>query len=88
MEFVTVRPCRFDAFEAVPRDRLALDLDDCERLLKDAGYEVVSNAGVMLVVRKGVDVTVYPHGRLLIHPVKDKVQAERAADEVYHSLGM
>ena len=88
LEFVTVRPCRFDAFEAVPRDRLALDLDDCERLLKDAGYEVVSNAGVMLVVRKGLDVTVYPHGRLLIHPVKDKAQAERAADEVYHSLGM
>ncbi len=88
LEFVTVRPCRFDAFEAVPRDRLALDLDDCERLLKDAGYEVVSNAGVMLVVRKVVEVTVYPHGRLLIHPVKDKALAERAADEVYHSLGM
>ncbi|MGD9963208.1 MAG: hypothetical protein AB7S97_04840 [Thermoplasmata archaeon] len=48
----------------------------------------MSNAGVMLVVRKGVEVTVYPHGRLLIHPVKDKADAERVAGELYSSLGM
>lgn len=85
---MTVRPCRFEAFEAVPRERLTLDLGDCERRLRSAGYEVVTNAGVMLVVRKGVEVTVYPHGRLLIHPAKDKGAAEEAARELYESLGM
>ena len=85
---MTVRPCRFEAFEAVPRERLDLDLDDCERRLRSAGYEVVANAGVMLVVRKQVEITVYPHGRLLIHPAKDRAVAEDAARELYASLGM
>lgn len=85
---MTVRPCRFEAFEAVPRDRMDLDLADCERRLRSAGYEVLSNAGVMLVVRKGVEVTVYPHGRLLIHPAKDRAAAEEAARALYSSLGM
>lgn len=85
---MTVRPCRFEAFEAVPKERVTLDLMDCERRLASAGYEVVSNAGVMLVVRKGAEVTVYPHGRLLIHPAKDKAAAEEAARALYSSLGM
>ncbi len=42
----------------------------------------------MLVVRKEVEVTVYPHGRLLIHPVKDKGEAETVAKGVYDALGM
>ena len=88
MEFVAVRPCRFEAFEAVPRTRVSLDLSDCERRLRSAGYETVSNAGVMLVVRKDVEVTVYPHGRLLMHPAKDRADAERIARELYEALGM
>lgn len=88
LEFMAVRPCRFEAYEAVPRTRVSLDLDDCERRLKASGYEVLSNAGVMLVVRKDVEVTVYPHGRLLMHPAKDREEAERIASELYSSLGM
>lgn len=42
----------------------------------------------MLVVRKEVEVTVYPHGRLLMHPAKDKDEAERIARELYSALGM
>lgn len=88
MEFVAVRPCRFEAYEAVPRSRLTLDLDECEEKLRSSGYTVVSNAGVMLVVRKGAEVTVYPHGRLLMHPAKDKAEAESIAKAVYTALGM
>lgn len=85
---MAVRPCRFDAYEAVPRTAVDLDLMECERALKAAGYSVVSNAGVMLVVRKGAEVTVYPHGRLLIHPAKDRAEAEGVARELYSALGL
>jgi TATA-box binding protein (TBP) (component of TFIID and TFIIIB) len=88
LEFVAVRPCKFDAYEAVPRTRLNLDLGECEERLRSAGYEIVSNAGVMLVAKKGAEVTVYPHGRLLMHPAKDKDEAERIARAVYSALGM
>lgn len=49
---------------------------------------MVENAGVMLVVRKEIEVTVYPHGRLLMHPVKDKGEAEKVAESVYEAMGM
>jgi len=42
----------------------------------------------MLVVRKDAEVTVYPHGRLLMHPAKDKDEAERIARALYSALGM
>ena len=48
----------------------------------------MSNVGVMLIVRKGTEVTVYPHGRLLMHPVRDRAEAERVAGALYAALGM
>jgi len=87
MEFLAVKPCRYDAFEAVPKGRVSLDLDECESKLAKNGYEVLANPGVMLVVRKGVEITVYPHGRLLIHPVKDRNDAVMLAQELYKALG-
>jgi TATA-box binding protein (TBP) (component of TFIID and TFIIIB) len=87
MEFLAVKPCKYDAYEAVPKGKVSLDLDDCESKLRRNGYEVLTNPGVMLVVRKGVEVTVYPHGRLLIHPVKERDEALRLARELYDALG-
>jgi len=88
VEFLAVKPCKYDAFEAVPKGRVSLDLDECERILAKVGYEILSNPKVMLVVRKGVEITVYPRGRLLMHPVKDREEAERHAQAVYSALGM
>lgn len=48
----------------------------------------MSNAGVMLVVRREVEVTVYPRGRLLMHPVKERDDALRVAAELYSALGL
>lgn len=88
VEFLAVKPCKYDAFEAVPKGKVSLDLDECERILMKVGYEILSNPKVMLVVRKGVEITVYPRGRLLMHPVKDREEAERHAKAVYNALGM
>lgn len=48
---------------------------------------MLSNPKVMLVVKKEVEITIYPRGRLLMHPVKDRAEAERIAREVFHALG-
>ena len=87
MEFLAIKPCRHDAYEAVPKRKIALDLDEAERVLAAKGYEILANAKVMLVVKKDHEITVYPHGRLLIHPVKDRAVAERIASELYAALG-
>jgi len=72
----------------VPKRKVTLDLEDCERRLGAAGYEILSNAGVMLVVRREVEVTVYPHGRLLMHPVTERDEALRVAAELFSALGL
>lgn len=87
MEFMAVKPCRFEAYEAVPKGRISLDLDECERVLAAKGYEILSNPGVMLVLRKEIEITLYPHGRLLLHPVGDREAALRIARELYGALG-
>ena len=40
------------------------------------------------MVRKGVEMTLYPHGRVLIHPVSSKEDASRMAEELYATLRM
>jgi len=83
---MAVKPCRYDAYEAVPKGRVSLDLDECRKALEGKGYEVLSDAGVMLVVKKEIEITVYPHGRLLLHPVKDRETALKAARALYDSI--
>lgn len=72
----------------MPKGRVTLDLDECERLLRENGYEILDSPGVMLVVRKEVELTLYPHGRILMHPVKDREAAHRYASKLYNAVGM
>jgi hypothetical protein len=87
LEFLAIKPCKYDAYEAVPKGRVSLDLDRSESVLSERGYEILSNPKVMLVVKKDIEITIYPAGRLLMHPVKDRVEAERVARQLYHDLG-
>lgn len=88
MQFLAVKPCKYDAYEAVPKGKVSLDLDEVERVLTRNGYEILSNPKVMLVVKKGVEISIYPRGRLLMHPVREKDTAENLARELYSALGM
>lgn len=88
LEFLAVKPCKYDAFEVVPKSKVTLDLDDIEEVLSKNGYEILSNPKVMLVVKKEAEITIYPRGRLLIHPVQERERAERLAKELYSVLGM
>jgi len=87
LEFLAVKPCKYDAYEAVPKGRVNLDMDEVERALGRSGYEILSNPKVMLVVKKTVEISIYPHGRLLMNPVSDRQEAERLAKELYAALG-
>jgi ArsR family metal-binding transcriptional regulator len=88
LEFLAIKPCKADAFEVVPKGRVTLDLAECETLLREGGYEILSSPGVMLVVRKEVELTLYPHGRILMHPISTKEEAHRHASDLYSAVGM
>ena len=87
MEFLAVKPCKHDAYEAIPKGKVSIDIDESERVLSAKGYEILANPKVMLVVRKGVEISIYPRGRLLMHPVSDRDEAERLAKALYEDLG-
>jgi len=87
VEFLAVKPCKFDAYEAVPKGKVSLNLDACERILSRSGYRILANPKVMLVVKKDVEISIYPRGRLLMHPVKEREEAERIAKELYQAIG-
>ncbi len=87
MEFLAVKPCKVDAYEAIPKGKVNLDLEEAERTLAARGYEILSNPKVMLVVKKGVEISIYPRGRLLMHPVSKRDDAERIAKTLYLDLG-
>lgn len=67
MEYSVLELCKNRAgYEAVPKGRLRLDLRALEGQLKEAGFEPLANAGILLVVRwEDVELSVFESGKLL-----------------------
>ncbi|MCA1814772.1 MAG: hypothetical protein LC624_12645 [Halobacteriales archaeon] len=86
--YYTVRPCATSAgFEARPRKPLALTLAQAETKLRDAGIEVLRNAGVVLLARSGCDVTVFATGKLLLKTTRED-EASQATERIAQALGV
>lgn len=80
---VLIRPCKTSAaYEAIPERDLHVDLPALEDRLRELGWTSVANAGIMLVVRKRLEATIFQSGKLLI-----KTQAQPEAEEVWRELG-
>lgn len=81
-----LRPCRNTAaFELLPERTRTLDLDAAERALADAGYRRVVRAGVMLIMRAEVEVSVYRSAKVLIK-TRDGDVARRVAEQMLSLL--
>ena len=67
MEYSVLELCKNRAgYEAVPRQKLKLDLRKLEGELKECGFEPLANAGILLVVRwEDVELSVFESGKLL-----------------------
>jgi hypothetical protein len=84
-KFYIVRPCKsIAAFESVPKKKLKLNLNQCARILKKNGYEVI-NAKIMLIVSSTYEVTIYPSGKLLLKTDNMKI-AEHESEKIYKLL--
>ncbi|MGB0652329.1 MAG: hypothetical protein ACPGQL_03930 [Thermoplasmatota archaeon] len=80
-----LRPCKTSAaYEALPEQRMQLDMGALRQRAEAAGYEIVLDARVMLLLRPaagGVESTVYQGGRVLL-----KTTDEEAAAAAYDQL--
>jgi hypothetical protein len=74
-----LKPCKTSAaFEAIPRDRLSLDLDQCEEILRNV-CTIVTNAGILLIVNDRCEVSIHKDGRLILKTDSNDLAAEQAA---------
>jgi hypothetical protein len=61
-----LKPCKTSAaFEAIPRERLSLNLDLCEEILKPV-CTIVAHAGILLIVSDRCEVSIHKDGRLIL----------------------
>ena len=88
MSFYLLKPCRGKAaFEAIPKERVQLDMEKGKTDLEAHGHEV-TDAGVMLVaVKRKLLVSIYPSGKLLIH-TKSREDALEVANGLFDILGI
>ncbi len=71
-------------YEAVPKARLKLHLDDVESTLTKAGFESLANAGILLVVRwEDVELSVFESGKLLFKT--RELDSARVAMTAFHT---
>jgi hypothetical protein len=80
-----LRPCSTSAgFTATPEPPRRIDMERLKAALLRDGYLVVVDAKIILIVRKGVESSLYDNGKVLLKTT-DRAAAEAAyADLVGH----
>ncbi|MEA3143206.1 MAG: hypothetical protein QOG31_530 [Thermoplasmata archaeon] len=80
-----LRPCSTSAgFTATPEPPRRIDMERLKAALLRDGYLVVVDAKIILIVRKGVESSLYDNGKVLLKTT-DRAAAEAAyADLVRH----
>lgn len=83
MKFRVERICRTDSMSAIPMEHRRFDLPLSVIQLEEAGHKVESHELYLVVTVDGLDLTVYPSGRVLIHPLNDKSKAKELAQRLF-----
>ncbi len=88
MPFAVELCSKSGGFEVSPDSPQELDLDEQAVRFEKAGMNVVTNAGVLLVVDAGpCEVSVFESGRLLVK-TRDEEQARDSIVAVYDVMGV
>ena len=73
MRFSITRLCGGKALMASPTEMYDLDLDVAAEKLKDECQIVKNEGGMMLIMSwKEMELTLYPQGKIMFHPLSDK----------------
>lgn len=73
MRFNVTRLCGGKALMAASKEIMDIDLDRAADILKDEFTLKSNEDGMMLVMEwKGMEVTIYPQGKVMFHPLADK----------------
>lgn len=83
VRFSLVKNCAANAYDAIPKVIIKIDVRKALAVLTGAGYREIADAGVLCVVeRDGIESTIYAGGRILVKTDEESV-ADEVAAEIY-----
>jgi len=87
MRFNITRLCGGKALMASPSEMFDLDLDEVTKILQDE-FEIKKNDGGLMLIMgwKDMEVTLYPQGKIMFHPLSDKDLAIEYATYILNRL--
>ncbi|MCX6650609.1 MAG: hypothetical protein NT131_03000 [Methanomassiliicoccales archaeon] len=86
MKFRVERICHTDSISAVPMERQRFDLNVSVKNLQAAGLSVEQHELYIVTDVDGLNVTIYPSGRFLYHPLNDKAKAKELTGRLFALL--
>ncbi len=87
MRFNVTRLCGGKALMAAPSEIMDIDLDKASDVLKDEFTIKRNESGMMLIMEwKEMEVTLYPQGKVMFHPLSDRDQAVEYATMILNRL--
>jgi hypothetical protein len=82
MTFYLLSPCKTKAgFMSTLKMRVRLDLERVSSLLRSRNFKV-TNAGPLLVIEKGVELTLYKDGKIIAKTHNEEL-ARKSVGEIY-----
>lgn len=85
MSYYLLKPCKgHSGYLSTLKKRERLNLRAAAEKLKSQGYHVL-DAKHLLVVRKDLEMTIYPNGRILVK-TNDKEVARRSVEAIYELI--
>lgn len=86
MKFTTSRLCG-GALMAISRDDLNIDLNKASDILRTNGYTIKQMDDLNIVMSwNDFEITVYPQGKVMFFPLKDKILCVKYATEILEMI--
>ncbi|MCL2509554.1 MAG: hypothetical protein FWF07_00540 [Methanomassiliicoccaceae archaeon] len=87
MRFTTVRLCGGEALMAVSADDLDLKMETVLGRMKDDGFSIKKSDEMMIIMDwNGMETTIYPQGKVMFFPLKDRALCIKYATEILEKL--
>ena len=87
MRFTTVRLCGGEALMAISADDLGLKMEEISDRLKEMGFQIKKMDEMMIIADwKGMETTIYPPGKVMFFPLKDRALCIKYATEILEEL--
>jgi hypothetical protein len=87
MRFTTMRLCGGEALMAISADDLDLNMISASDRLESAGHMIKQKDEMMIVMEwNGMETTIYPQGKVMFFPLKDRSLCIKYATEILEGL--